>query len=207
MHRFALFLLSILLVLPSSQAQTLELFLGRPDSPQPGFGLIRERGRLVRIPAERLPFKVYSNDPKYAELVRHAVGEWNSAGAGQVFLVVGSAREADFTVDWTGKGLPSDCAGMCDLRPTEEGMQVMGLAMDARNPGGLGNMAQVLLHEMGHALGLDHSDDSADIMFELTQSEPCQVSQARLSSRDKRAMQWLYRQTTGYLPIRRAASL
>ncbi len=172
------------------------------SSPVPGFELIRERGMFVRVPQGKLPFKIYSNDPRYKAVVGHAVAEWNGAGAGELFRQVDSAAQADFTIDWTGKGLPSDCAGMCEMHPTPEGgMRVSGLAMDPRNPQGIGNMAQVLIHELGHALGLGHSEDTADAMFEFTHPERTQVSQARLSQRDRRALIWLYQQRTGFAPI------
>lgn len=171
-------------------------------APLPGFELIRERGHFVRVPESQLPFKLYSNDPKYDPVVRHAVNEWNRAGAGQVFRQVASADEADFTIDWTGQGLPSDCAGSCCMHPTlEGGVRVTGLSMDPGNPQGIGNMAQVLIHELGHSLGLGHSDDAADAMFELTHPDRTKIAQARLSARDRRALVWLYQQQTGYLPI------
>lgn len=202
------FLVLLALLAPSASAQTLEMalpFMGllrpAPSPPLEGFDLIRQQGKLVRVPQAQLPVRLYSNDPGYAALVRHAVGQWNGAGAGELFRVVSSAGEADFTIDWTGRGLPSDCAGRCALRPVSGGVQVSGLAMDPRNPQGRGNMAQVLIHELGHALGLGHSENTQDAMFEFTHPERTRVEQARLTARDRQAVSWLYRQKSGFLPI------
>lgn len=200
------FLVLLALLVPPASAQTLEMalpFLGllRPSPPLSGFELIRQQGHLVRVPPSRLPVRVYSNDPRYAALVTHAVQQWNGAGAGELFRPVGSAAEADFTIDWTGHGLPSDCAGRCALRPVPGGVEVSGLAMDPHNPQGRGNMAQVLIHELGHALGLGHSENTEDAMFEFTHPERTRVEQARLTERDRQAVTWLYQRKSGFLPI------
>jgi Matrixin len=50
----------------------------------------------------------------------------------------------------------------------------------------------VAVHETGHALGLPHSADSADVMFPATRT-------GTLSERDRRTAQLLYQLPTGPL--------
>jgi predicted Zn-dependent protease len=50
----------------------------------------------------------------------------------------------------------------------------------------------VALHETGHALGLPHSPDSADVMFPATKT-------SSLSERDRRTAQLLYQLPVGPL--------
>ena len=49
-----------------------------------------------------------------------------------------------------------------------------------------------ILHEIGHALGLNHSPYKSDIMY-----TPHQYGNANLSANDKYSIQWLYRLQAG----------
>ena len=56
------------------------------------------------------------------------------------------------------------------------------------------------MHEVGHALGLNHSPYKTDIMY-----TPHQYGRAALSENDKYSIQWLYRLQSG-APVKQIAS-
>ena len=67
-----------------------------------------------------------------------------------------------------------------------------------------GNVAQILMHEMGHVLGLDESKEGVDVMFwQMHRRRYADVNSIRPSRRDVQSLTWLYNQG-GYVPIRGA---
>lgn len=172
-----------------------------PGAPE-NYALIKERGQFIRVADQDLPVRVYSNDPNYDDVLRQAIGEWNSAGAGQLFGQVNSPEEADYTIDWSGRGLPREAAGVCVMQPGRDGVQVSGLTIDTRRRNiPRGNLTEVVLQEMGHSLGLNHSEEPEDIMYDTMHERPLRnVQDARLTERDRKMVSWLYQQRS-YLPI------
>lgn len=177
-----------------------------PGAPS-DYGVIREGGQFVRVADEDLPVRVYSNDQRFDDVMRHAIAEWNSAGAGQLFAQVSTPEQADYTVDWSGRGLPREAAGVCVMEPGRDGLRVTGLTIDTRRRNvPRGNLTEVLLQEMGHSLGLNHSDNPEDIMYDTMHEQALRnVTDARITQRDKQMITWLYSQTD-FVPILSQAS-
>ena len=106
---------------------------------------------------------------------------------------------ADIEISW-GEGLSGSQLGLTRVRWSfekgEARFEVLGLALAVRSPAGRRNELapqQVLLtaaHEMGHALGLPHSDSERDVMY------PTNTARS-LSNRDFRTVDALYRLPNG----------
>ena len=110
-----------------------------------------------------------------------------------------STARADIEISW-GEGLSGSQLGLTRVRWSfekgEARFEVLGLALAVRSPAGRRNELapqQVLLtaaHEMGHALGLPHSDSERDVMY------PTNTARS-LSNRDFRTVDALYRLPNG----------
>ena len=120
---------------------------------------------------------------------------WN----GQPFEILTDTRgdrQAHFSVEWR-QSLGGNQIGVARTQwSTATGLRVLSIELTTRNPyrpGSLIDPRQVRLtaaHEMGHALGLQHSDSERDVMF------PSNTATS-LSAQDYRTMESLYRLPDG----------
>lgn len=156
------------------------------------------QGNVVRWSAEAMPLKVAINTahaPLQADaLVRQALATWQKASAGKVsFTVVSKPTLADINVSWA-KQLTHNRLGVSPFEAmgnritkadvtvaTHDPVQGLPLEREA--------LARVILHEVGHALGLQgHSANPQDVMYF---SNTPQTS-AMLTPRDVKTLGLLY---------------
>jgi hypothetical protein len=180
-----------------------------------GFEVRRQIQKVGRIPKEDLPWQVYSADQRFQPAVVHALNSWNALGrqigVGLIYEIANTPDSADLIIDWSGAGLPKERASAVWWDVSFGRLRVTGLTMDGRMNVPIGNFSQLLMHELGHPLGLDHSQVQTDIMYtQMHKKLYRRYDEPRLSSRDVAALTWLYAQGD-FLPIggvrKRAAAL
>ena len=156
-----------------------------------------EETRVIRI---RVPLP--DGDRGRAWEMQQAAMRGVRAWDGHPFSILVESRDrgspADFTVEWMKTPLPNQL-GLTSTRWTQEGgratLEVTSFRLALANPSSRGPLMarQVELtaaHEMGHALGLPHSDEQRDVMYPTNTA-------LTLSARDYKAMEALYRLPNG----------
>ena len=153
-------------------------------------------------PVIRIRVPLPAGDRDAAREMQQAAMRGLRAWDGHPFAILVESRDrgtpADFTVEWMNRP-PRNQLGLTSTRWTQEGgratLEITSFRLAVANPSSGGPLAarQIELtaaHEMGHALGLPHSDEPRDVMFPTNTA-------LRLSARDYKAMEALYRLPNG----------
>lgn len=145
--------------------------------------------KILDRPWDHSPITVYIDDnntpphysPTYYEQIEKALEYWENGGNGNleyspVFEVVDS-EDADIRIRWVEnlenvEGAPSGVAGYAKPSISGDRFEEVDIVLEVGNYQGRGwrqygdgTMLTISKHELGHALGLGHSNDRGDIMY------------------------------------------
>ena len=147
--------------------------------------------RVWIAPGEQVP--LWRSLDRY--VVRDAFHEWSAEGAPVHFVFVADSARADVHVLWRDS-LPDARAGQVTRFTDNRGwLRAAIIELSTRSMSGKSQKAStvhaVALHEVGHLLGLEHSDDERDIMAAW-------VTSPRLTGSDVSTMRALYGVATDF---------
>lgn len=164
---------------------------------------VKGNDKLARWLADRMPLRVYlhteeltAQDRVMLPVIHDAFDKWTNVSRGKIrFKFVNSPETSDIECFLTGKSKNlhrTFAAGETRWRLTDNGSlraSVFLLTEINDEPATPSRLYWLSLHEIGHALGLQHSPDPKDIMFI---SMPIKDEWRSPSARDESSLKKLY---------------
>jgi hypothetical protein len=169
-------------------------------------GTLEETDSILRRWGERngRPLRVYFEPetpegytPEHGRAAQDAFARWTRVGGIPVqFTMVRTPDDAEVKVKWI-RAFAVRRAGQADLvwrgdGQLQEGTLTLATFSEAGHRLPVDAVFTVALHEIGHLLGLGHSDEPRDVMYPTT-------SVHDLTARDRRTAMLLYSLTPGSL--------
>jgi hypothetical protein len=150
------------------------------------------------------PFRWYEADKQakaqeYELMVWQAFGIWSQVSQGAVtFQRVAQMNQSQINVVW--RRVDRRTLGHCEYSWDKQGRLYSAEISIGLTDGKVHNyynnpdeVKRTIIHEVGHALGLGHSDNIRDVMYPTHQ-----IGVNTISQRDADTLRWLYRLSPGF---------